>query len=469
MVDRQLSAVYGGKLPPQATEVEDVILGSILIDKNAMLIVVEKVKPEMFYKSQNEKIYSACVTLFALNNPIDILTVKQQLTRNGELEMVGGSYYLTELTSRVASSANVESHVDIIVEKFIQREAIRICTDTITEAYDDTSNPKDTLEKNQAAIFDLISNKNANEIIDISKLAAQRIIALRQPEVTGLVGVGSGYLCLDELTNGWRNSDLIIIAARPAMGKTAFALQLARNAAIQFNVPTLIFSLEMSKNQLTDRLLSSETMIYQDDILKRRLNSYDLDRIETASKQLLQDNRIFIDDTASVGLLEMKAKARRLKQRYGIGLIVIDYLQLMSGLKEKNGNREQEISSISRGLKAIAKELDIPVIALSQLNRAVEAQPGNSKRPNLSHLRESGAIEQDADQVIFLYRPEYYGITTDESNNSIIGLTEIIFAKNRNGICETVNLEFNGGFMKFRDWRDKFLDNQNNIQPSDEF
>jgi replicative DNA helicase len=439
-----------GKLPPQAVDIEEVVLGALLLDKNALLDIVEKLKPENFYKDNHQKIYTVILDLFAKNHPIDILTVTSFLRKAGELENIGGAYYITGLTDKVVSSANIEFHAAIIVEKYLQREAIRICTETIAAAYDDTSDAFDLIENNQSQIFNLISDKRSNNIIDNATLTAQKLIDLKQPEITGLVGVGSGYECIDKLTNGWRKSDLIIIAARPSMGKTAFALQLARNAAIMFDKPALILSLEMSRDQLSERLIASEARVFQDDLVKRKLDTYDLERIETASKNLLQTNKIFIDDSPAINILEARAKARRLKMRHDIGIIIVDYLQLMKGAKDKNSNREQEISSISQGLKAIAKELNIPVIALSQLNREVEKTP--NKRPNLSHLRESGAIEQDADQVIFLYRPEYYGITTNELNEDTKGLTEIIFAKNRNGICDTVKLEFNGAFMKFRDW-----------------
>lgn len=453
-----------GKLPPQAIDMEEVVLGALMLEKNALLSVIDKLKPEAFYKDNHQKIYSAIITLFSKNNPIDILTVTAQLRQQGELEMIGGAYYLTELTSRVSSSANIEYHSLIIIEKFIQRELIRISTDTINSAYEDTSDPFELIEKNQSDVFNLMTDKKTNNITDNAVLVSKKLIDLKQPEITGLIGVGSGYISLDELTNGWRKSELIIIAARPSMGKTAFALQLARNAAIDFDTPALIFSLEMSKVQLSERLISSEANVFMEDLIKRKLSAYDLERIETVSAKLLQQNKIFIDDTPALNLLELRAKARRLKQQYNIGIIIIDYLQLMRGIKEKNGNREQEISSISQGLKAVSKELDIPVIALSQLNRAVETQSGSSKRPSLSHLRESGAIEQDADQVLFLYRPEYYGITVDEFNNSTTGLTEIIFAKNRNGICDTIKLEFNGAFMKFRDWKERNFDQQKIVE-----
>lgn len=446
-----------GKLPPQATDLEEAVLGALLLDKNALLEVVDTLKPEHFYKDNHQKIYQVIINLFSKNKPVDILTVTTFLRKEGQLEEIGGAYYITELTERVVNGNNIDFHSKVIIEKSMQRETIRICTETINEAYNDTSDAFDLIEKNQAAIFAIVSDKKTSSIVDNSTLVAQKLIELKQPEITGLVGVGSGYVDVDKLTNGWRKSELIIVAARPSMGKTAFALQLARNAAIQFDAPVLIFSLEMSKVQLSERLISSEASVYMDDLVKRRLSDYDLEKIETVSSRLLETNKIFIDDTPALNIFEARAKARRLKQQHDIQLIVIDYLQLMKGSKDKNSNREQEISSISQGLKALAKELDIPVIALSQLNREVEKL--KPPRPNLSHLRESGAIEQDADQVLFLYRPEYYGIGYNENNESTQGLTEIIFAKNRNGVCDTVLLEFNGAYMKFRDWQHKVFDN----------
>lgn len=455
-----------GKLPPQATDLEEAVLGAIMIERDAILQIVDKLKPEQFYKDTHQKIYTAIYTLFSANKPIDILTVTDQLRKHGELEMIGGAYAITELTNRVVSSAHIEYHTAIIVEKFIQREAIRICTETINSAYDDTSDAFELIDKNQSAIFNLLSDKKGSDVTDNSILVSQKLHDLKQPEIDGLIGVPSGYLGLDRLTNGWRNSELIIVAARPSMGKTAFALQLARNASLDFDFPVLIFSLEMSKVQLTERLIASESNIFMDDLLKRKLNDYDKERLEKASEKLLLQNKIFIDDTPALSIIDCRAKARRMKQIHGIKLILIDYLQLMKGTTNKNSIREQEVSSISQALKALSKELDVPVIALSQLNRSVESQPGNGKRPNLSHLRESGAIEQDADQVLFLYRPEYYGITVDEAGNSIQGLTEIIFAKNRNGVCDTVKLEFNGAFMKFRDWVERqYEDNSKKPTP----
>lgn len=441
-----------GKLPPQAPELEEAILGAIIIQSEVINDIVDIIKPDIFYKDAHRKIYEAIQQLYIARSPIDLLTLKHQLQKNETLEMVGGAYALTELTNRVASSANIQAHCRIVSEKFMQRELIRISMETIENAYNDSCDPLSLIETNQASVFSLMADKAGGEIIDIAELVTDRLMMIDDPEIIGLVGVGSGFIEIDNVTAGWRKSDLIIIAARPSMGKTALALKLARNAAIDFNEPALIFSLEMSKVQLGDRLLSSETGIKQDDIIRRTMSEYDKTRIHTVASPLIIEERIFIDDTAGISIFDMRAKARRMKQKHNIGIILIDYLQLMKGDQSKNGNREQEIASIARGLKGIAKELNIPVIALSQLNREVEKTA--NKRPNLSHLRESGAIEQDADMVIFLYRPEYYGFMVDEDNNPTSGVAELIIAKHRNGVCDTVKIGFNGSLMDFQSLED---------------
>jgi len=420
-------------------------------------------KTECFYKDNHQKIFNSIKLLYEAKSPIDILTVTAQLRKQGELDMIGGAYYITELTSRVSSAANVKYHSMIIYQKFLQRELIRIGTETINDAYEDTTDVFELIEKNQNSTYSLMANMNGKDIKNIGDLGRSRLLDYKKVSINGLTGLGSGFKSIDSITGGWQKKDLIIIAARPAMGKTAFALQVAKNAAIQHGCAVGVFSLEMSENQLTDRLISSETGIYQDKLLKRQLNQYDFNQLENSTVNLF-NSKIFIDDTASLSLNILRSKAVRLKQLHNIGLIVIDYLQLMDGAKDnKNGNREQEISKISRGLKGLAKDLDIPVIALSQLSREVEKRAGNSKRPMLSDLRESGSIEQDADSVLFLYRPEYYGISETETGESTLGMCEIIFAKNRSGICDTANLIFNGSVMKF------FDRNINEIPTNDNF
>jgi replicative DNA helicase len=441
-----------GKLPPQALDLEEAVLGALLLEKDAFTRVYDILTSESFYNTANQLIYSAIASLFAKSSAIDILTVTAELRRTGHLEMVGGAYYVTNLTSRLASSANITDHAQIVVQKYIQRETIRICTETISNAYDDTNDIYDLVETHQAQIFDTVKNAYGKTETHISEAVKERLIEYGKKQVDGLTGIGTGFKNLDTFTSGWQKQDLIIIAARPAMGKTALAIETAKYAATMHNYPVGIFSLEMSTAQLTDRLISSETGVFQNKIKKRDLSEYDWQQIHNGITKLV-DSNIYIDDTAGISINSMRSKAIRMKERYGIELLVVDYLQLMSGAGEKNGNREQEIGKISRGLKMIAKDLDIPVIALSQLSRAVESRPGlNGKRPMLSDLRESGSIEQDADQVIFLYRPEYYGITEYEDGQTTAKRCELIFGKNRNGVCDIVDMEFNGALMKFSDF-----------------
>lgn len=439
-----------GKLPPQACDIEEAVLGALMLDKNSIMVALDILKAECFYKDNHQKIFNCAKSLFEAHSPIDILTLTAQLRKKGELEMVGGAYYLTELTERVTSSVNLKFHSLIIYEKYLQREMIRIGTETINSAYEDTSDVFELIEKNQKETYSLMSNINGREVKSIGELGKNRLLDYQKATTNGLTGLGSGFASIDSITGGWQKKDLIIIAARPAMGKTAFALQIAKNAAISHHTAVAVFSLEMSENQLTDRLISSETGIFQDKLLKRQLSKYDFEELESKTINLFK-SKIFIDDTASLSINSLRSKAVRLKQLHNIGLIVIDYLQLMEGLKDKNTNREQEISRISRGLKGLAKDLDIPVIALSQLSREVEKRAGHAKRPMLSDLRESGSIEQDADSVLFLYRPEYYGINETAEGDSTLGLCEVIFSKNRSGICDTANLIFNGAVMKFFD------------------
>lgn len=440
-----------GKLPPQAVDMEEAVLGGLMQLKDAYLTVGEFLKAEMFYQTSHEKIYSAIQGLVNSNSPVDIRTVISQLRSTGELEMVGGAYAVTEMTEKVGSLANIEYHARIVYQKHLQREMIRISTETITDAYEDTTDVFELHNKNQTEIFNLFSFTNGRNISAIGSLLDEAIIDLSKPRVTGLTGVGSGFIELDTLTNGWQKSDLVIVAARPAMGKTAFVLNCARNAAVDFDKPVLIFSLEMAERQLTYRLIADETEILFDDILKRRLSDYDKDRLSTALSKL-KKAPLHIDDTASISVELFRTKCIRMKKKHDIQLIVIDYLQLMTVSERKNGNREQEISKICAALKTVAKELDVPVIALSQLSRAVEGRAGMAKRPMLSDLRESGSIEQDADQVFFLYRPDYYDITEDAEGNSVIGLCELICAKNRHGATDTIKLRFIGKYMRFRDW-----------------
>lgn len=466
-----------GKLPPQAIDLEEAVLGALMLEKDALSSVIDILKPEVFYRDSHQKIFQAIRLLFEKTSPVDILTVTAQLRQQGELEMIGGAYYITELTNRVASAANIEFHSRIIIQKYIQRELIRISTEIINSAYEDTSDVLDLLDRAERNLFEIAQNnlrRDSRKMDDILRESLKEIELLKDKK-DGLTGVASGFTGLDRMTSGWQKSDLVIIAARPAMGKTAFVLSCARNAAVDFNRPVVVFSLEMSSVQLVNRLISGETLIEQEKIRKGMLEEWEWQQIHSKIGRLEQAPLI-IDDTPALNIFEFRAKCRRLKSQHDIQLIIIDYLQLMQGKADgKSGNREQEIGSISRALKSVAKELNVPVIALSQLSRAVENRPGGSRKPMLSDLRESGSIEQDADMVLFLYRPEYYGLTEDEDGNSTAGIGEIIIAKHRNGETGTVKLKFVGKYVKFTDL-DQVTENPNamgnafgNLAPSTDF
>ncbi|MHB1179053.1 MAG: replicative DNA helicase [Daejeonella sp.] len=449
---RPNNAINGlGKLPPQATDLEEAVLGALMMEKDALTVVSDILKPAAFYKDSHQKIYQAIATLFQRSSPIDILTVTAQLRQQGDLEMVGGAYFITELTDRVASAANIEFHARIIAQKFIQRELIRTCSETISQAYEDTIDIFDLTEEHQSDIYALTAGNYSKDFTSVSELIPERLKEYEQKPLDGITGVGTGFKSLDKFTSGWQPADLIIIGARPSMGKTAFALQTAKSASLKHGVPVGIFSLEMNDKSLVDRLISSESGVFQEKIKKRELSDDDFKSIHLNINGLLE-SKIFIDDSSSLNMSEVRSKALRMKQKHGIGLLIIDYLQLAEAPKDSREIREQVIGNISRGLKNLAKDLNIPVIALSQLNRKVEDRA--DKRPQLSDIRESGSIEQDADVVIFLHRPEYYGFTVDYQGNSTLGKCELIFAKHRNGACETIELKFNGALMKFTDPND---------------
>ncbi|MBK6397130.1 MAG: replicative DNA helicase [Bacteroidetes bacterium] len=441
-----------GKLPPQALDLEEACLGALMLEKDALTKVIDILHPDSFYKDSHRLIFQAIRRLFERSEPIDILTVTNELKKSGELDIVGGPYAITQLTNRVASAANIEYHSRIILQKHIQRELIRISAETIKDAYEDTSDVFMLLDKAEKNLFEVAQGnirRNYQEMSTMVSEAYKQIEAARL-HGTGVTGVQSGFTDLDRITSGWQKSDLIIIAARPGMGKTAFVLSLARNAAIGFNRPIAVFSLEMSSVQLVQRMISSETGIPSDKLRKGTLDNTEWQKLVSMTGKL-SSAPVYIDDTPSLSVFDLRSKCRRLKAMYNIEMIVVDYLQLMrSDVDAKSGNREQEISTISRSLKALAKELNVPVIALSQLSRAVESR-GGSKRPQLSDLRESGAIEQDADMVTFIYRPEYYGIEFDEDNNPTKGTAEIIIAKHRNGALDTVRLKFINHLAKFTD------------------
>lgn len=438
-----------GKIPPQAVDLEEAVLGAIMLEKDAYTAIIDILKPDIFYKPVHQTIFKAIQSLFEKSEPIDILTVTQELKENGQLEIVGGPYYIASLTSRVGSAANIEFHCKILVEKFIKRELIRISSEVITNAFEETSDVFDVLDKAEQGLFDVAQgnlNRGNTKMSDLVRDAIRQIEEASKNENKSR-GVPSGFDDLDRVTSGWQNSNLIIVAARPGMGKTAFALSMARNAAIDYGIPVGIFSLEMEAIELVNRLIAAETNIDSEKIKKGNLRPDEWEALH-ANLNKLAEAPIFINDTPGITIFDFRAIARRLHQHHKVGLIIIDYLQLMRGSAETRGMREQEISLISRSLKAIAKELRIPIIALSQLSRKVEDR-GGDKRPQLSDLRESGAIEQDADMVCFIYRPEYYGIENDENGDSLKGIAQIIIAKNRHGQTRDVTLGFIGSQTKF--------------------
>lgn len=450
-----------GKVQPQAPALEQAVLGALMLDKDALSVVMDILRPNSFYADKHQLIYKSICQLFEKSQPVDLLTVTEELKKNGDLESIGGPYYLVEMTNRVTSSANIEYHARIIAQKHIQRELIRTSTETIKEAYEDTTDVFDLLDKAEQNLFQITEQNLSRGYQGMSSLVAQAVKNIEEmsKKEDGLTGVPTGFVALDRLTSGWQPSDMIIVAARPGMGKTSFTLALARNAAMDFNKPVAFFSLEMSSVQLVNRIISMDTEIPSEKLRKGQLEEYEWQQLH-ASIERLSDAQIYIDDTPGISIFELRAKCRRMKMQHDIQMIIIDYLQLMTGGGEnKHGNREQEISMISRSLKGLAKELNVPVIALSQLSRAVETR-GGSKRPQLSDLRESGAIEQDADIVSFIYRPEYYQILEDEEGNSLQGIGEIIVAKHRNGALDSVRLKWDGQYAKFSNLDDdEGLDN----------
>ena len=448
-LESDVNALMYGRVMPQAIPLEEAVIGAMLVDRDGLSSVIEILRPESFYKEAHSIIYAAMLDLFEKSQPIDLLTVHEILKKSKRLDVVGGINYLLELSNKVASAANIEYHARIISQKFIQRELIRISTQTIKESYEDEKDVFELLDNAEQNLYD-ITDTNLNT--GYEKLSALAIKARKEIEAVSqkdesITGIPSGFSELDKITSGWQASDLIIVAARPGMGKTAFTLSLARNAA-QANKPVAIFSLEMANTQLVQRLISMEA-----DIDSRKLRNGQLDQTEwlrlNQAIDLMAETPLYIDDTPAINIFELRAKCRRLKQNHDIQLVIIDYLQLMtSAPNAQRGNREQEISSISRALKGMAKELDVPVMALSQLSRAVETR-GGSKRPVLSDLRESGAIEQDADIVTFIYRPGYYEM--DDDIDVPKDLAEIIISKHRNGALGTVNLKFVPQFVRFEE------------------
>ena len=440
-----------GKIPPQALDLEEVVLGAMMIDKKGVDEVIDILSPEAFYKEAHQYIFDAIFKLFENSEPIDLLTVSSQLRKDQKLDQVGGDFYLISLTQKVSSSAHIEFHARIILQKFIQRSLIKISNEIIEDSYDETKDVFDLLDKAESKLYEVTQGnikKSSETAQDLVIQAKKKIEEISNKE--GLSGIPSGFDKLDKLTSGWQESDLIIVAARPGMGKTALTLSMARNIAVNQNIPVAFFSLEMASVQLITRLISSETGLSSEKLRTGRLEKHEWEQLNVKVKSL-EKAPLFIDDTPSLSIFDLRAKARRLSSQHGIKLIVVDYLQLMTaGGGQKGGHRAEELSTISKTLKTLAKDLSIPVIALSQLSRAVETR-GGSKRPLLSDLRESGAIEQDADIVSFIYRPEYYKIDEwdDEERTPTDGQAEFIVAKHRNGGLDNIRLKFIGNLGKF--------------------
>ncbi len=457
----QLANLEHGRLPPQAVDLEEAVLGAMMLEKEAVNVAIDILQPKSFYKDAHQKIFAVIQDLFQRSEPIDLLTITNSLRQNAELDVIGGPYYISQLTNKVASSANIEFHARIVAQKYIQRELIRISSEIITDAYDETTDVFNLMDKAESGLFSVTEGNIRKNWDDMSTLVRQAIkqIETAKNQDGNIVGTPSGFTALDKMTSGWQPSDLIILAARPAMGKTAFALTLCRNAAVEFKKGIAIFSLEMSSLQLVTRLISAESEISAGKLKNGNLRYDELAQIHTKISGLTEAP-IFIDDTPAISVFELRAKARRLKAQHDIQLLVVDYLQLMTAGGEGKGNREQEISTISRSLKSIAKELNIPVIALSQLSRAVESR-GGDRRPQLSDLRESGSIEQDADMVLFINRPEYYGLTEDEAGNSTLGVANIIIAKHRNGSVGDVQLKFTAELAKFGNLDNDYFSGEN--------
>jgi len=436
--------------PPQALGVEEAILGAMMIDKKGLDEVIEILLPEIFYKPEHQEIFKVIKNLFHDAQPIYLYTISAQLKKEGKIEQIGGDFYLEFLTKKVVSSAHIEIYVRILQQKFILRSLIDISSNIIEKSYNDSIDVFELLSLAESNIFDITKNHIKKNYESSKSLIYQAIERIKNVE--GLGGVPSGFKQIDSITSGWQKSDFIVIAGRPGMGKTAFMLTMARNIVVDNTVPVVIFSLEMSSIQLITRLISSETGISSQKLRRGQLSNSEWELLYKKVRYL-EEAPLFIDDTPGLSVFDLRAKCRRLVSKRGVGLIFIDYLQLMTvGSGNKTYNREHEISIISRSLKSIAKELDVPLIALSQLSRAVETR-GGTKRPLLSDLRESGAIEQDADIVSFIYRPEYYGFSNwdTEDRSPCIGEAEMIFAKNRNGVIDNIRLQYLNERAKFID------------------
>lgn len=441
-----------GKLQPQALDLEEAVLGALMLEKDAYSVVCDILTPESFYEPRYQKIYNAIAKLGFNQRPIDMLTVTEELRQEGILEEIGGAIFISELTGRVQSAAHIEYHARIIAQKYLARRLISFSSDVQTKAFDEGNDIDDLLQETEGALFEISQTQLKRDVTQIDPVISQAMeqIQIAANRKSGLSGLQTGFTELDKLTSGWQRSDLIIIAARPAMGKTAFVLSMAKNMAVDYNIPIAMFSLEMSNVQLVNRLISNVCEIEGEKIKSGKLSTAEWDMLNSRIRNLYSAP-FYIDDTPGLSITELRTKARRLCREHGVQLILIDYLQLMNATGMKFGSREQEVSTISRSLKALAKELNIPIIALSQLNRSTETR--EDKRPVLSDLRESGAIEQDADIVCFIHRPEYYFRSGEDSKgNDIRGLAEFIVAKHRSGSVDDVKMRFTKQYARFENW-----------------
>lgn len=449
-----------GHLQPQAPELEQAVLGALMIERDAYSVVSDILKPESFYEHRHQLLFRAITTLAIQQKPIDILTVTEQLRSTGDLEEAGGPFYITQLSGKVASSAHIEYHARIIQQKHLARELITFTSTIQGKAFDATQDVDDLMQEAEGKLFEISQRNMKKDYTQIDPVIQEAYDLLQKAaaRTDGLSGLESGFHALDKMTSGWQNSDLIIIAARPAMGKTAFVLSMAKNIAVNNRVPVAMFSLEMSNVQLVNRLIVNVCEIPGEKIKSGQLAPYEWGQLDYKMRDLT-GAPLYVDDTPSLSVFELRTKARRLVREHGVKIIIIDYLQLMNASGMSYGSRQEEVSNISRSLKGLAKELNIPIIALSQLNRSVEKRDGDDgKRPQLSDLRESGAIEQDADMVCFIHRPEYYKIYQDEKGRDLHGMAEIIIAKHRNGAVGDVLLRFRGEYARFQNPEDERLD-----------
>ena len=459
--EQPLDLTYG-HLMPQAPEIEKAVLGALMIDKDAYLEVCNLLRPESFYEPRNQMVYEAIQQLSRDENPIDVLTVTDMLGKMGKLNEVGGPGYIADLSSRVATSANIEYHANVVAEKYLSRQMIEYVNVIGKKTFDETYDIRDVMQEAEETLLELSMKNMKKDYSALGPVVDRAVKAVEEAYANkgGFTGIPSGLYKLDDMTCGWQKSDLVIIAGRPAMGKTAFALSVAKNIAVDRKIPMAFFSLEMSDVQLANRLMSNTCEIDGTKLLNGQLDREDWKRLDQ-NLNALMDAPLFVDDTEGLSVMELRTKARRLQKEHHIELIMIDYLQLMTASGMRYNSRQEEVSLISRSLKGLAKELNIPVLALSQLNRGVESREGaEGKRPHLSDLRESGAIEQDADMVIFLHRPEYYGLMMSEDGFiDYRGRAEVIISKHRKGATGIVLMDFKGEYTRFANPEDKNLEN----------